>query len=185
MTPDSRRILARFKSWEEIFPDSAEADRQYSALLEKLRAEYSGSQTLLRERVEVNPQTGLAATIFEKNIGGFTRVERLPGGNVRYEFNHPGVRHIQEIIPEAGNKDHGWTYNEIVDLQAQVALALVESPDPNDGLKLATMLSYLRGKPACVEWEETMLFNKVFPQRVGFEIYPDWVLSAARARVKK
>lgn len=179
--------MARFNSWEEIFPDPAEADCQYLGLLAELRAEFSGNQTLLEERVEVNPETGLSATIFERTVDvkGFTRIERQPGGNLRYEFNHPGVLHIQEVIPEVGNKNHGWTYEEIVGLQAQMALALAESSDPNEGLSLATMLSYLGGKPACVAWEETMLESKVLPQRVGFKIYPDWVLSAAKDKVKK
>lgn len=188
MTPDNKLIQDKFKSWEEIFPDPAEADRQYLGLLAELRAEFSGNQTLLEERVEVNPQTGLSATVFERtrDIGGFTLVERLPGGNVRYEFNHPGVRHIQEVIPEVGNRNHGWTYDEIVGLQANVAVALAESSDLNEeGFSLATMLSYLGGKPACVEWEKTMSERDRLPQRVGFKIYPDWVLSAARERVKK
>lgn len=184
MTPD-RTILSRFKSWEEIFPDPAEADRQYSALVAGLRAEYSGSRTLLEERVEVNPKTGLPATVFEKTFGGYTRIERLPSGDVRYEFNQPRTVHLQKVVPLVGNKDHDWTYDEIVGLQAQVALALAESSDPNEGSNLATMLSYLEGKPACVEWEETMLENMKLPQRVGFMIYPEDFLLTAKKRVKK
>jgi len=70
-------------------------------------------------------------------------------------------------------------------LQAQVALALVKSPDSGDRLNLSIMLSKIRGKPATIGWEETMLLNKKLPQRVGFRIYPDSNLSAAKDRVKK
>lgn len=185
MTPDIKLITTRFKSWEEIFPDPAEADRQFLGLLAELRSEYSSNQILLREKVEVNPQTGLATTIFEKTFGGYARIERLPGGNVRYEFNHSGEVHIDEVIPQAGNKDHDWTLEQIVGLQAQVALAMAESPDSGDRFNLSFMLSKIQGKPATVRWEETMLENKKLPQRVGFKIYPDVNLSAAKERVKK
>lgn len=187
MTPDNKLIPARFKIWEEIFSDPAEADRQYLGLLAELRNEYSTNETLRQEKVEINSQTGLPATVFERTLkGGYTtRVERLPGGNVRYEFTHPGVRHIQEVIPEVGNKNHGWNYDQITGLQAQVVAAIAESPDPKEGLNLAIMLSYLRGKPVCVEWEETMLKNSKLPQRVGFKIYPEDVLSAAKEKIKK
>lgn len=185
MTPDNKLILARFNSWEEIFPDPAEADRQYLDLLVELRAEYSGNQTLLRERVEVNPQTSSAATVFERTTGGFSRIERLPGGNVRYEHKHFGEVHIAEVVPQVGNKDHDLTFDGIIGLQAQVAAALTESSDPKEGLILAILLSKIEGKPATAGWEETMLRNKKFPQRVGFRIYSDSDLSVARDRVKK
>lgn len=185
MTPDNELILARFKNWEEIFPDPAEADRQYLGLLAELRDEYSSNQTLSIEKVEINPQTGLPATIFEKTFGGYARIERLPGGNVRYEFNNSREVHIAEVVPQVGNKDHGETITEIVGLQAQVASAIVESSDPDDRLDLDLMLFYIKGKPAIAEWEEYMLNNHKLPQRVGFKIYPDSNLSAARDRVKK
>ena len=100
---------------------------------------FRSNETLRQEKVEINSQTGLPATVFERTLkGGYTtRVERLPGGNVRYEFTHPGVRHIQEVIPEVGNKNHGWNYDQITGLQAQVVAAIAESPDPKEGLNLA------------------------------------------------
>lgn len=177
-------IRSRFNSWEEIFPDPAEANRQYLALIAELRTEYAGNQTLLRERVEVNPQTGAEVTIFEKTFGGHARIERLDNGNVKYEFAYPDQVNTQEVVPQAGNRNHDWTFDGIVGLQAQVAAALAESPDPEEGLILATMLFYIEGKPAVPEWEEIMLENKKLPQRVGYKIYPDGMLRLAKDKVK-
>lgn len=176
-------ITFRFNNWEEIFPNSDEAISQYLGLIADLRTEYTRNQTLLRERVEANPQTGVEATIFERTFGGSARIERLDNGNVRYEFAYLGQVHTQEVVPQAGNKDHDWTSDQIVGLQAQVAAALAESSDTREGVVLATLLGYIEGKPATIGWEETMSKNKKLPQRVGYKIYPDGMLRLAKDKV--
>lgn len=79
-------IRSRFSSWDEIFPDPAEANRQYAALVNDLRAEYSGNQTLAKERVEIDPSTGAEATFFDRTMEGYTLIARLDSGDVKYEF---------------------------------------------------------------------------------------------------
>lgn len=178
-------IKSRFNSWDEIFPDPAEADRQYAALVNDLRQEYSGNEALAQERVAFDPLTGAEATVFYKTMGGYDLIARLDNGNVKYEFaSIPGREvHTQEVIPQAGNKDHDWTFDAIVGLQAQVAAALAESSDSKERVVLATLLGYIAGKPATPEWEEAMLGRPMLTQRVGYKIYPDEMLELAKKKV--
>lgn len=60
---------------------------------------------------------------------------------------------------------------------------MAESSDSEERSVLATLLFYIRGKPATIGWEEIMLENDKLPQRVGYKVYPDDMLRLVKDKV--
>jgi len=46
------------------------------------------------------------------------------------------------------------------------------------GIDIAVLSGFIKGKPAYQNWENTFLNNECLPQRIGHQIYPNFVLEA-------
>lgn len=170
-----------FQSWEEIFPNKEERDRQFENFLQGQRYEYSSNHTLAKEITITDPKTGARKTTFFRTFGGFASTTLLQNGDVEIEFVYE-YRHAYTITPDVGNKNHNWTYEEIQSIKerlgAQIAKDGTRKKVPGNH-KIASMLFYLKGKPAYKDWETTMRYNNLEPIRIGFRIYPKEILDKA------
>lgn len=157
--------IERFRSWDEIFPNRDEANRQYSEFLNSMMTGYDSKKTI--RRTQVDPKTGLSFTTFEGN-GVNTSVWRLENGNVRINFS-PDSDIV--VTPEVGNKTHDWTYNQLNSMREHIK-ELGKSAGVIARTRLVFLGIYLAGKPAAMSWEEIMVYNQRLPQRIGYRIYP-------------
>jgi hypothetical protein len=171
-------LIERFTSWEEIFPDPTEQERQFQAYLEKMRKDYHVGSSRVKEIVTVEEGTGFTTITFEEPSGtSYSSVQRLGIGDIKLVYADPERNREELITPEAGNKSHDWTFDGIK-LMHQTVKSLIRSKP-----HLVLMETHLRGKPATMGWEETFIHNKHFPQRVGYMLYPDQSLREAQAFV--
>lgn len=164
--------IERFTSWDEIFPNSSEEARHYQDLLSDLQEDYGDK---VSQRVEIDPETGLASITFDGN-GVHTILQRLSSRNIKIQFRSG---HISEIVPEIGNKKHPWTYDDIRFLRSGIMDLYSQTQDSAEKMRLYITFSNLKGKVASGAWEETFLYNNRYPQRIGYKIYVDEALKGA------
>lgn len=178
----SKETITRFQGWGELFSNQESADQQYKDLLADMRGEYTGNGTLANERTEIDPEFGVESTIFEKTHSGrASKVLRLQNGNVQISFERKGgVFTPVEIKPNVGNRNHNWDIDQIREMQLGIRKLIDNAQEIEAQHDLTTLFFYLKGKPATEGWEETMLFNERFPQRIGYKIYPDDTLVKAK-----
>ena len=174
--------IERFTSWEEIFPNTADAEQQYAALVEGLQNDYASNRSLLGVRTEIDPDTGLAITTFDRKPDGFTTIQRLSSGNVSIRFSTGSA---MEIVPQVGNKRHDWTNEFVTSMQRDLRVLEHRTNDSKLISRLGSVNFYLKGKMAAEDWEEEMLRMNFLPQRVGYRIYPEAILQEAQGYLRR
>jgi hypothetical protein len=173
--------IERFTSWGEIFPNTADAELQYAALVDGLRGDYASNNSLSEVRIDIDSNTGLSVTTFDRKPTGPTTVQRLANGDVRVGFSTGSV---MEIVPPVGNRRHDWTYDIVTSLQRDLRSLERETSDSRLLARLGSVNFYLKGKMAAQDWEEEMLRMDFLPQRVGYRIYPEAILREAQGYLK-
>jgi hypothetical protein len=175
-----KRTLVRASSWQEIFQSPQDADKQYEEYLDRQRDEYSQNNEQFEESRSVDIGKNTDITVFKRNNGNQTTVQRLTNGNVVLSFADDNKVHNTEIIPEVGNIDHDWSNEKIQDMQASLKLRYKYEPDIKKRGQLVMVSTYIKGKPATQGWENLMLEHGNIPQRVGYRIFPEDMLNRAK-----
>ena len=168
---DKEREIVRAQGWEEIFPDPAEAQRQFQDLIRDMRDGFG--EHLDRERIEVDPETGITTVVLDHHQAYSTRVQRLANSNLEVQFVSPGRTNVMEVKPDVGNREHGWDYIQIRDLQVGLRQLHDQCEDPVLRHRYALGMQVLRGKLATAEEEELTVRKGRLPQRIGYRIYAD------------
>lgn len=110
---------------------------------------------------------------------GSTYQKLRASGNVEIAFIRPDGSSSNLVTPDVGNVVHNFTVANTVlprrDLLAKLSDAGLEALAGTNSMALTP---YIKGKPAVKEWEDVMLYNDQFPQRIGHRIFPSFVLEA-------
>lgn len=181
--------IVRAESWDQLFASPEEAQADFLArVVEDFRAEYLDNRSLRIHTVAPDPAGDVHR--FDRTSaggGGFTTVQRFTNGDVDIAFHHPGsLPSVSRIVPGTGNIAHDFTVADTAQPHHPAVLKLMRDKEAYAaavqviGTDLTFLSQYLRGKPAVMDWEETMLDNGHFPQRIGHRIYPSFVLEAQR-----
>ena len=181
--------IVRAESWGQLFASPEEAQADFLArVVEDFREEYADNSSLRIYTVAPDPDGDVHR--FDRTSavgGGFTTVQRFTDGDVVIAFNRPGnLPSVSKIVPGAGNIAHDFTVADTLQPHHPTVFKLIGDKQEYAaavqviGADLTHLSQYLRGKPAVMGWEETMLDNGHFPQRIGHRIYPSFVLEAQR-----
>ena len=185
------RSFETFQSWEEIFPNKEERDRQFQDFLQQQRDYYAQNSTFAGEKTRNNPETGASETIFSMKLGmGFRSVSLLPDGNIKMIFFRKktkyrnGANDTYMITPDVGSKNHSWKYDEIKLLRENLLSHVSKTKDvgiSDIDYKINMLVaSYLEGSPAYKGMQETIVRSGRTPLRIGFKLYPKEQLEDAQ-----
>lgn len=177
---EARSRIVRASSWRELFPtEQAEMADFIKHLVGNARAEYEENHTLRAYRVEQHPEGNLH--VFERTMDGHrsTYQKLRSSGAVVITFIKPEGSSSNLVTPDVGNVAHNFTVANTVLPRSEILAKLSdEELQALTGTNSMVLTLYIKGKPAVKGWEDTMLYNDHFPQRIGHRIFPSFVLEA-------
>lgn len=173
-TEEIRRKIVRASSWEQLFSSKEDKITDFMQyIIDDEKTALQSSRNLRQYRIESHPEGD--AHVFEHVTPGCrsTFQELRETGDVKIEFTYPHRSSIVFITPDVGNVAHNFTLSNTI---------LPKIPTK----KLATLIDIdvpafivdLQGKPATKEWEDIMISNGCFPQRIGHRIFSSLALEA-------
>jgi len=171
---DLRTTLVRAERWDQLFasPEEAQADFQ-KYLVDGWRFYYikKDDDPSVIYTVEPDPEGDLHKI---RQNGLDTVYQRRQNGDVAQIFYYPNKPpKVDLITPGIGNIAHSFTN---ADAEFPEDMIFTLSEDPNTRMRLAFLVSHLKGKPATPGWEDTMLYDGYLPQRIGYRLIPGYAL---------
>jgi hypothetical protein len=181
---DLEKLIVRANSWDELFSSKAQEQQDFEEnLLGDDISQYRANKSL-QSYQRVPSSEGDIHIITLKEKGYSSRWQKLvKNGNVIITYNYPKKiskePSLSIITPNIGNINHPYTQANTVVPSLEILREIGnEEIEKITGIDIAVLSGFIKGKPAYQNWETILLNAGHLPQRIGHQIYSNFVLEA-------
>ena len=179
-----KNSIVRASSWEQIFPLEGDAAAAFIKMVMINKEVFEGKNSFGGFRVEKLEEGDIhiiylkPSSIYKKYRISFQRL--IKNGNVLHTIEKDDDKIINLISPDIGNITHNYSFDNaltpIVDIGGMLTKEEYSQITGTQFNNKSSFGQFMEGKPATKVWEEIVLKAGHLPQRIGYRIYPDFIL---------